>query len=410
MFKNRRKNRQGGSQKLNASLTKIERVFEKMYHKKIYVGKSPMSESTTKVYADLTIALMREVHNKYGVSDITKVTKEHIAELFQERIDRYHDSNTNEASNLNSIVSAITAFNSGVKETNIFKRELEFGDPKGMRDSLREQNVFRNSRASRTLRATPGEAMEVIYKIKQSGYDTRTRNTAAAVSQISFGTGGRISSILKLTPSDIEIDEKTNKIRFLKDKGGLTRSVEITDKDTLQFLKGLTEGKKPNERLFSFKRKDGTFLSVAEMRKSVTTVITNAGRDLARTEKVKVKDRDGKYKYVSVPRKFTPHSFRKAFALQRCHDYLKKIPSDPVKLQQYVQQLKDSDDKLKRKIETMEKRINASRKSHRSLRHDEVAIFLVSVDLGHFRKDIVTSFYTTFSEVQKYYDEVKKTP
>jgi integrase len=410
VFKNRRKNRQGGSQKLNASLTKIERVFEKMYHKKIYVGKSPMSESTTKVYADLTIALMREVHNKYGVSDITKVTKEHIAELFQERIDRYHDSNTNEASNLNSIVSAITAFNSGVKETNIFKRELEFGDPKGMRDSLREQNVFRNSRASRTLRATPGEAMEVIHKIKQSGYDTRTRNTAAAVSQISFGTGGRISSILKLTPSDIEIDEKTNKIRFLKDKGGLTRSVEITDKDTLQFLKGLIDGKKPNERLFSFKRKDGTFLSVAEMRKSVTNVITNAARDLARTEKVKVKDKDGKYKYVSVPRKFTPHSFRKAFALQRCHDYLKKIPSDPKKLQEYVQQLKDSDPKLKNKIETMEKRINASRKTVRQLRHDEVAIFLTSKDLGHFRKDIVTSFYTTFSEVQKYYDEVKKTP
>jgi len=406
VFKNRRKNRQGGSQKLNASLTKIERVFEKMYHKKIHVGKSPMSESTVKVYADLTISLMRDVHNKYGVSDITKVKKEHIAELFQERIDKYHDSNTNEASNLNSIVSAITAFNRGVKETNIFKRELELGDPKGMRDSLREQNVFRNSRASRTLRATPGEAMEVIRKIKQSGYDTRTRDTAAAVSQISFGTGGRISSILKLTPADIEIDEKTNKIRFLKDKGGLTRSVEITDKDTLQFLKGLTEGKKPNERLFSFKRKDGTFLSVAEMRKSVTNVITNAARDLARTEKVKVKDRDGNNKYVLVPRKFTPHSFRKAFALQRCHDYLKKIPSDPVKLQRYVQQLKDSDDKLKSKIETMEQRINASRKSHRALRHEEVAIFLVSKDLGHFRKDIVTSFYTTFAEVQNYYNEM----
>jgi len=410
VFKNRRKNRQGGSQKLNASLTKIERVFEKMYHKKIYVGKSPMSESTVKVYADLTIALMRDVHKKYGVSDITKVKKEHIAEIFQERIDKYHDSNTNEASNLNSIVSAITAFNTGVKETNIFKRELELGDPKGMRDSLREQNVFRNSRASRTLRATPAESMQVIRNIKQSGYDTRTRDTAAAVSQISFGTGGRISSILKLTPSDIEIDEKTNKIRFLKDKGGLTRSVEITDKDTLQFLKGLTEGKKPNERLFSFKRKDGTFLSVAEMRKSVTNVITNAARDLARTEKVKVKDRDGNYKYVSVPRKFTPHSFRKAFALQRCHDYLKKIPSDPKKLQEYVQQLKDSDPKLKNKIETMEKRINASRKSIRQLRHDEVAIFLTSRDLGHFRKDIVTSFYTTFSEVQKYYEEVKKAP
>ncbi|MED4286319.1 site-specific integrase [Priestia megaterium] len=406
MFKNRRKNRQGGTQKLNASLTKIEKVFEKMYHKKIYVGKSPMSESTVKVYADLTIALMRDVHRKYGVSDITKVKKEQVAELFQERIDKYHDSHTNEASNLNSIVSAVTAFTEGVKETNIFKRELEFGDPKGMRNSLREQNVFRNSRASRTLRATPGEAMEVIRNIKQSGYDTRTRNTAAAVSQISLGTGGRISSILKLTPADIEIDEKTNKIRFLKDKGGLTRSVEITDKDTLQFLKGLTEGKKPNERLFSFKRKDGTFLSVAEMRKSVTNIITNAGRDLARTEKVKVKDRDGNYKYVSVPRKFTPHSFRKSFALQRCHEYLRKIPSDPKKLQEYVQQLKDSDPKLKSKIETMEKRINASRNTVRQLRHDEVAIFLVSKDLGHFRKDIVTSFYTTFAEVQKYYDEV----
>ncbi|NGY85289.1 hypothetical protein F6Y05_02615 [Bacillus megaterium] len=34
MFEKRRKNRQGGTQKLNASLTKIEKVFEKMYHKK----------------------------------------------------------------------------------------------------------------------------------------------------------------------------------------------------------------------------------------------------------------------------------------------------------------------------------------------------------------------------------------
>ena len=90
--------------------------------------------------------------------------------------------------------------------------------------------------------------------------------------------------------------------------------------------------------------------------------------------------------------------------------YLKKIPSDPKKLQEYVQQLKDSDSKLRSKIETMEKRINSSRKTVRQLRHDEVAIFLVSTDLGHFRKDIVTSFYTTFSEVQKYYDEVKKAP
>lgn len=410
MFEKRRKNRQGGTQKLNASLTKIEKVFEKMYHKKIYVGKSPMSQGTVKTYADLTISLMRDVHAKYGTSDITKVKKEQVAEIFQERIDKYHNSNTSEASNLNSIASAISAFNKGVKETNIFKKELELGDPVGMRDSLREQNVFRNSKASKTLRATPEESLKVIDNIKRSGYDTRTRTTAAAISQIAYATGGRISSILKLTPSDIEFDEKTNKIRFLKDKGGLTRSVEVTDKDTMKFLKELTDGKKPNERLFSFKRKDGTFLPVSEMRKSVTNIITTAGREFTRTEKVRVKDKDGKYKYVSVQRKFTPHSFRKSFALQRCHEYLKKIPSDPKKLQEYVQQLKDSDSKLRSKIETMEKRINSSRKTVRQLRHDEIAIFLVSVDLGHFRKDIVTSFYTTFTEVQKYYDEVKKAP
>lgn len=408
MFEKRRKNRQGGTQKLNASLTKIEKVFEKMYNKKIYVGKSPMTESTTITYADLTIALMRSVHNKYGISDITKVKKEHIAEVFQDRINAYHDSHTNEASNLNGIVSAITAFNLGVKETSIFKKELNLGDPTGMRESLKQQNVFRNSKASMTMRATPAESLDVIDIIKRTGYDTRTRNTAAAVAQIAYGTGGRISAILKLTPSDIEIDEKTNTIRFLKDKGGLTRSVEITDKDTMRFLKSLSENKKPNERLFSFKRKDGTFLSVAEMRKSVTNVITKAGRHLSRTERVRVKDRDGNYKYVTVPRKFTPHSFRKAFALQRCHDYLKKIPSDPKKLQEYVQQLKGSDPKLKSKIETMENRINSSRNSNRELHRDEVAIFLVSVDLGHFRKDIVTSFYTTFSEVQNYYDEAPK--
>ncbi|WP_349346912.1 hypothetical protein [Priestia megaterium] len=92
----------------------------------------------------------------------------------------------------------------------------------------------------------------MLKNIKDSGYDTKTRNVAYNVAKVSLETGGRISALLKLKSSDIQIvNENENercKITFYKDKGGLTRTVEVS-KETGQYLSSLTQGKKPNQRI-----------------------------------------------------------------------------------------------------------------------------------------------------------------
>ena len=102
------------------------------------------------------------------------------------------------------------------------------------------------------LHATSAECESVLKNIKDSGYDTKTRNVTYNVTKVSLETGGLISAILQLRPSDIQIvNENENercKITFYKDKSGLIRTVEVS-KETGQYFSSLTQGKKPNQRI-----------------------------------------------------------------------------------------------------------------------------------------------------------------
>jgi integrase len=403
------------SKKIKASNKKIDKIFEKMFHKGISVrraqwdgkGKKPggMSKNTCKTYSDLIKSLLRDANQRYGIADISKLNEGMVNQIVQDRIDDYHsNANLHEASNLKTYSAAIKAFNLGVQETNIFKNEKKFtiADPDEIRETLKENNVFRRSNASPVLRATPKECLEVLENIKAKGYDTDTRKIAYLAGKISLETGGRISAILRLRAGDINIGD--NKITFIDDKGGLTRTVEI-DKETSLFLHQLKQGKNENQRLFTPKRSDGTFKSVKETRKEVSSIISDAGSHLARTEQVRIKDRDGNVKWVDVERNFTTHSFRKGFAVERTQEYLDKFTTKK-ELDDYVAARIAENPKLKEKLNTVRDKINESRTGKsRDLKISEYAIFFTSVDLGHFRNTVITAFYTTFKEVESYYNE-----
>jgi integrase len=392
------------SNKLDKSLEKIEKVFEKMKNKGISVGGGRVSDRTIQTYTDMMKSLLREANKRFGVADIKKVEKEQIDEIVQDRINKYHSGDTSQSYNLKTLAAAIKSFNFGVENTRVFKgnQKFEVADPEEIRQKMKDQFVIRKSKASKVLRGTPDECRQVLENIKKTGYDTKTREIAYHVSKISFETGGRISAILRLKTGDFKVDEKKSTITYQGDKGGLTRTVEIS-KDTAAYLQFLSAGKKPNERLFSsVRQEDGTFLSVEETRKEISRVISEAGKPLARTEMVKMKDAAGNDVMVPVEKKVSSHFFRKGFSLDRTQEYYNRFSSKSA-IDKFIAEKIAENPKVKDKLDVVRDRINKDRKKPRDLTRQEYAIFATSMDLGHFRNDVISAFYTTFQEVERYF-------
>lgn len=395
------------SRKLDATLKKVEKIFDKCYEKGITPSGKRWGETTKTTYLEMVNAFVRDYHEAYGIADLTKMTDEDkINQLIQNRIDKYHEGQLGEAYNIKTLAAGLKALNLGIKETNVFKKPFTIGNPDEIRRELKEQYVIRNSEASSVMRAKPNECESVLNNIKNQGYDVKTREVAYHVGKISMLTGGRITAVLKLKASDFILDKNNHTIQFVKDKGGLTRSVRVGE-DTAKFLESLTKERGEKERLFSTvrtKHNKGTFKSVKEMRKEVEKIISNAGKHLTKSIEVTVRDKDGKPKQVTVKQKFSHHSFRKSFALDRTSFYLKKF-SSPSAIKKYVANRIKENPRLKEKLDTLRERINKDRKEDRKLTPMEYAIFFGSVDMGHFRNDVITSFYTTFKEVEAYVNE-----
>ena len=365
-------------------------------------------ENTKDTYTDMVKAFIRDISNEFGVSRLDKII-EHAEQYFQNRIDKYHEGNTSEAYNLKTLTAAVNAFNYVVERSTVFKEPFQLADTDNFRRMMKEQNVVRHAKTSTVMRATPEQAQSVLDNIKNSGYDTKIREIAYHTGKISMLTGGRISAILKLKAGDFIIDKKKNEIQFIGDKGGKDNVVKI-DRETANYLDALRTDKKESERIFSAVRTQGegkgTFMPTKELRKSVEKVVSKAGSHLKTTKEVTVHDKSGKPVQRTVVQKFSPHSFRKSFALDRVVYYSKKFDSKSAS-DKYVSRRVAEDPKIKEKLDTLRHRMNSHRNKSRDLSAAEYAIFFASVDLGHFRNDVITAFYATFKEVEDYVNDIR---
>lgn len=394
------------SKKLDASLKKIDKVFEECFRKGISPKESKRwSERTKTTYSNMVKGLAREAYGRFGVADFSKIKEEQVNELIQERVKSFHEGNLSEAYNIKTLVAAIKGFNHGVANTNkVYKKPFTVGNPDKIRKELKEQNVVRRSSASTTLRATPKECESVLENIKSGGYQTESREMAYHVAKLQLETGGRITSVLKLKKGDFSVSG--NEVTFYQDKGGLTRSVAVSD-ETVAYLENLAAEKKDGERIFSSKRRDKSFKSVEETRKELSKIIGSASAHLTKTVEVPTKDQDGKRKMVTVTQKFSSHSFRKGFAMGRVKEYHDKFSSRSALNKQVAAWCAESP-KNKEKLDNLRDRMNEGRNTKRDLNAREYAIFFTSVDLGHFRNDVITAYYTTFEEVEEYFGKEKK--
>lgn len=364
------------------------------------------TENTRDTYAGMVKSMIRDISEEFGISRVDKIF-EKSEQYFQKRIDNFHSGNLSEAYNLKTLRAAVNAFNQGVERTEHFREAFQVGDGARLSEMLKEQNVVRYSKASTVMSVTPEQSQSVLDKINNSGYEVKTRAVAYHVGKIAMLTGGRISAILKLKASDFVVDKTKNEIHFIGDKGGKDNVVRV-DKETANYLDTLRDGKSGNDWIFDSKRTQGeakgTFKSVKEFRKEVTKIITKAGSHLSNTREVTVRDKKGKPVQRTVKQKFSPHSFRKSFALSRVTYYLEKFDSKSA-IDKYVTRRISDNAKLKNKLDTVRDRINSHRNEDRALKPHEYAIFFASVDMGHWRNDVITAFYTTYKEVADYMEE-----
>lgn len=364
------------------------------------------SENTRNTYADMVKSFIRDMNKEYGIARVDKMFDKS-EQYFQKRIDSFHSGNLSEAYNLKTLRAAVNAFNQGVERTDVFPKAFQIADGLKLTEMMKEQNVIRYSKASTVMSVTPEQAQSVLENIKNSGYDVKTREMAYHVGKIAMLTGGRISAILKLKAEDFVIDKKKGEIQFIGDKGGKDNVVKI-DRETANYLDALRDGRSGKDWIFDTRRTQGegkgTFKSITEMRKEVTKVITKAGSHLTNEREITVRDKNGKPVQRTVKQKFSPHSFRKSFALSRVSHYLDKFDTKRG-LDNYVSRRVKDNPKLKSKLDTVRNRINSHRNEDRDLNLHEYAIFFASVDLGHWRNDIITAFYTTYKEVEDYMND-----
>lgn len=398
------------NKKLEKSLNKIDKLFDKMLYNDVRTNaKRRTSISTNKNYRDQVKAILREANKKFGVEKIEDLDVEMFEEMIKKRIDNYRDGATSEAHNINSKIAAMRAFSIGFKETNIYRKtknrsavsEIDEDYLEDVRDFVKTSNVYRRGSDSTVLRASKEQVDVVVENLRSGGYNTSNRFKAADIALLSLSSGARISSCLKMRAKDIDFDNKV--ITMEKAKGGLTYYVDMSDEDIL-LLKALVKDLKPGQRVFEFIKKDGKIMSVDEARRVVDRYVKIAARDFNEESNRKIINSNGQETIVKHRSEFAFHSIRKAFALKIMQRYIDKI-NNQKDIEDEVKRLAKRDPKVLDKYERLVKRFNQYRIKNslpmKEISKKEAVTFFTSIQLGHYRNDIVSSYYCTFEEAIK---------
>lgn len=425
---------------LKRSLNKIKKLFNKMQYNNISPNeKRNIAIDTYDTYAGQVQAILREANTHFGIEKIEDLSLDIFKKLIEKRVENFLDGEFSESNNINSKLTAFKAFLIGMDKTNVYRKtkrtsevskigykdDIEIGtkdDIKEIRKFVGESGVLRKGSDSTVLRAKPDQVMAVVDNVRKNGYNTINRATAADIALLSLASGARVSSCLKMRARDIDFDNKC--ITMKNAKGGLTYYVDINDKD-IPLLKSLVENLQPAQKIFELRRKDGTLLSGEESRKIVHRYIKEAGVDFYEVEKREITQKNGTKIEVDHTKNFAFHSIRKAYALKIMGLYIDKIKSQKDIIKE-VERISKRDPKILDKYQKLINRSNYYRveKNKKIVRENkerlklklpkspllplktEVSIksavtFFTSIQLGHFRNDIVTNYYCTFEEAIK---------
>lgn len=354
---------------------KIDQVYTKVKEDKITFddknkNKKQLTDRTINTYNGIVKSYNNWLEKTHGIS-VDRAKPRHAMEYLETKIQAYEKGNGS-AFSMRQLAHALHSFREASHKTGVFKHTCKCADKNKMLGTLTERGIFRKASDSTTLKANHSDYEKVQKEVEKSNTNRHLKEEIKTVHELQRYCGMRVHEAVKMKVKDIDLAGGTV---FIKGKGGHERTVKIESKELLDKLKDLCKGKNANSQVIIARKRDGNQLTNSEFGKRVKEEIRGAA------EKSGV-DRNAK--------KYTTHSGRKAYAQAQMDKY-KSYSKNQLK-NEIAKRCQDN--KTKRKYDAVIKNIRkkiteGSKNEGRKLNNKEMCLFLVSLDLGHYRLDVV---------------------
>ncbi|MEH7532194.1 tyrosine-type recombinase/integrase [Priestia megaterium] len=364
-------------------------------------NKERNADSSYKTYANIMKSYESYLQEKCGLKDITRAKPKHAVEFMQYQINAYKNEEKGSAYTMRQFPHALHALQMSARESGAY-RGLKLGSKSDLLQLLNNNKIYRKSDASKALKANASDYQKVHAEILNS--KSPQSKTIADIHQTQRYIGCRIHEAVKMKKQDVQFHKDGTATIYIKGKGGHDRWVSVKHKETITLLKENTCNKKDGAFIFQVKNRRGNDKDKASAQKNCQDVIRAAAERAA-------VDRNGK-KYVT-------HSGRKVFAQERMNSYarqsykqlekelqqrIKKYPLDKNNRNKLEKKVRDELNEFRKKIDPKGKLYSKEhrdrKRAERKFTHKELCQFLVSVDTGHFRCNIMR-FYCDYPNPSK---------
>ena len=378
--------------------SKIDNVFEWVKGKEVtFVDQDKKSykvrnsDSTWTTYCDIMKTFEKWLQINYGLKDITRAKPRHSVEYMQQMIDKHFAKEKGgSAFTLSKFPHALHSLQSIARESGVY-RGLKLGNKQDLLAMKNNAGITRKSDESKCLKANSQDFTKVQNEILHS--KSPQKQLISDIHQIQRGIGCRVHEVMKMKKEHITYLKDGTASVYIKGKGGLERWVRIDDKGTIDLLKEKSEGKKDGAFMIQVKDRKGNDKSrknaINQVQDVVSTAAERAG--VNRSEKT-----------------YSTHSARKVFAQERMNKYAvmtykqlekvlaKRIRNYPLdkRGENRLKAKKDNElQQLRNKIDPKGTRYSKEEREKlrkdRGFTHKELCMFLVSIDTGHFRINII---------------------
>lgn len=393
----------------NNPKTKIDRVFEFAKKNQVtFVNQSQKpykvnnSHSTWTNYANDMKTFEKWLQEVHGLKDITRAKPKHGVDYMQQMMVKHERKERGgSAFTLSRFPHALHALQSLARESGVYKG-LKLGSKQVLLDMKNAAGITRKSDESTCLKANSQDFKKVQYEILNS--KSPQKQLVAEIQQIQRGIGCRIEEALKLKKEHITYHKDGLATIYIKGKGGLERWVKVNDEQTIDLIKAKTEGKKGGAPVFQIKDRQGNDKSIKQAKNLVQEVVRGAA---------------GRAGIARNGANYSSHSARKVFAQERMNKYSKmsykqldkilaKVIHEYPSQENGVNKLKQKKDnelqQIRNKIDPKGKLYSREernkKRNARKFNHKELCLFLVSIDTGHFRCNIIR-YYADYPSYNK---------
>ncbi|PGP18676.1 hypothetical protein COA01_23320 [Bacillus cereus] len=413
-------------------------------------GKQNLNSTYTD-YAKKVKTLAKKYFKKYGVSNINQIEPEKMEKLI---IEEYgHKS----AFTIKAYTAAINLFQKSTQADRLqgggaFSTPLYLAniDGKGgLREYFEEHDMKRYSSDSKTAHLNQDSLDKLHTALENS--DKAHTDTAAEYLTFCSHTAARFDGAIGCKGKDITLNEDDTATVFLVEKGRKPRWVHVRNPDSVAYLKEKKEGLASQDHYvvnpprYTQGKSKGNRMSRKKIEQQV-------GKQMGKI----ISEIAAEHALAEVGKTVSMHSARKYRAQEWAVEYASKSPTElnqilQTRIKEHEQRIKEirehnqkidtqiaklkGDNKNKskvakltrmkkeanvpsvqEKVQTALDRINWRRmpgakgvndaglrrtKKDRPMNHKELVMFLVSLDTGHYRVDVISQYYVKWEEIQK---------